>query len=332
MTAAALPSVSGQPDQESDQGGRVTDSRPAGYAHPGYAASFSTLARGFELPACGGQLLLRDIAGLPAVDASGSYPVFSCREPAALAEDVASLPQRLQQPLVTLTLVPDPLQDFSRPDLQAVFPIVRPLGEHYVVDLEAKPRKVSSHHRRKLRQAASSRVELRIETDPLAFLPHWIALYQVLIEQVRIRGIRRFSPEIFAGMLAVPGTVLFTAWDGDALLGADWYYQDGDRVYAHLSAYTAEGYVCSVSYPLMDAALGWFSTRARLLDIGGVPGVAASSSSGGLAHFKAGWSNQRRPAWLCGRDFDRKAYLQLSGGRKPSADEFFPHHRIHDYI
>lgn len=277
------------------------------------------------MAACGGYLLIRDIGQTGRRDGVGCYPVFSCSRPEALADDLAALPEGL----VALTLVPDPLLDFRPDRLQQQFPIVRSLGEHYIVDLEAPSRRASSHHRRMVRKAAAYPIEIRIETDPSTFLDHWVALYEVLIEQARIEKLRRFSPAIFAAMLKVPGTLLFTAWEGADLLGADWYLVDADRVYAHLSAYSLKGYARSVSYPMMDAALAYFTSRARVLDLGGVPTLAASGN--GLAHFKAGWSTGRLPAYLCGVDLHREAYLALSQGRPPSADEFFPHYRVGDY-
>lgn len=295
----------------------------SGYASSAYAGAFGHAL--LPMPACGGNLALRSIAGSPFHDASGSYPVFSCPRPRNLAEDISELPVGL----VALSMVPDPLLDFGPPDLRGSFPLVRPLGEHYVVALDGHRRGPSSHHRRMLRRAARYRIECRREAAPAAFLDRWVDLYATLVQRAGIRGLRRFSKSIFRAMLSVPGTVVFTGWEDDELLGADWYYQDEDRVYAHLSAYTHRGYECSASYPMLDAAITHFRGRASIIDLGGVPTLAAPSD--GLRQFKSGWATGARPAWFCGKAPDLAAYLRLSGGRPPSAHEFFPHYRRDEY-
>jgi hypothetical protein len=277
------------------------------------------------MPACGGHLQLRPIANSGLSDASGCYPVFSCRRPQALAEDLARLPAGL----VALSLVPDPLQPFDLDALTQSFPIVRPLGDHFIVALDRPRRAPNSHHRRMLRRAARHPIEVRREQTPGIFLDAWVGLYEILIAQVGIRGLRRFSTPVFRAMLAAPGTVLFTAWERDQLLGADWYYQDHDRVYAHLSAYTHQGYALSVSYPMMDAAIASFADSASHLDLGGMPTLGSAGE--GLRYFKAGWATGVRPAVFCGKVLDPQAYLRSSGGRPPSAQEFFPHYRQGDY-
>jgi hypothetical protein len=295
----------------------------AGYASAEYAAAFGHDV--LRAAACGGHLTLRPIAGTDLRDASGCYPVFSCARPRSLGEDLAGLPSDL----VALALVPDPLQDFDRQTLQAWFPIVRPLGEHYVVELDEPRRGPSSHHLRMLRRAAKHRIECRLEPSPPDFLERWVALYGNLVERAGIRGRRRFSTPVFQAMLAVPGSIVFTGWEDGRLLGADWYYQDQDRVYAHLSAYADRGYELSVSYPLLEAAISYFAQRASIIDLGGVPTLAAPAD--GLLRFKSGWATGVRPAHLCGIAPNLAAYLQQSGGRPPSAQMFFPYYRRSDY-
>lgn len=293
-----------------------------GYRSRRYAESLGMAARLLELPACGGQLLVRAIGGTGASDACGTYPVFSCDRPARLADDIASLGTEL----VSVTLVADPLTPWDAAALASTFPVMRPLAAHYVIDLDRVDFQPSSHHRRKLRKAAEQNTEIRIEPDPPALAPRWTELYGVLIAQVGITGLRRFSGQIFARMLAVPGTVLFTAWDGETLLGADWYFEDGERVYAHLSAYSQAGYARAVSYPMMDAALRHFATRgARVLDLGGVPTVEGGGR--GLAHFKEGWATRTLPCWLCGRVLNPARYAELAAPAGPLSVDYFPRYR-----
>ena len=300
----------------------MTRAPAPGYRSRRYAEALGMAERLLELPACGGRLLVRPIGASGHADACGTYPVFACDEPARLAEDIGSLDPEL----VSVTLVADPLTDWSAAGLDRIFPVRRQLAAHYVVDLGQAGFQPSGHHRRKLRKAAQQNTEIRIEADPATLAAEWSALYAVLIAQVGISGLRRFSAAIFARMLAVPGTVLFTAWDGAILLGADWYFEDGERIYAHLSAYSQAGYARAVSYPMMDAALRHFAGRgARVLDLGGVPLVEGGGR--GLAQFKEGWSTRTLPCWLCGRAVHPARYAALTATAGPPSAEYFPRYR-----
>jgi len=119
------------------------------------------------------------------------------------------------------------------------------------------------------------------------------------------------------------------AWQSGQLIGADWYYHNGEAIYAHLSAYSQEGYAASVSYPMMDFALSQFSGEARFLDLGGVP--AGGSSSSGLAYFKAGWSDLCMPAWFYGCALHPKAYVEMGGDSDMARGGFFPSYRRADF-
>ena len=143
-----------------------------GYASEAYARSFAEGAEIMLLAGCRGYLLLRPIAGSRYRDAAGSYPLFCCEAWRSLASDV----QKLPGDLVTLTLVTDPLCDLSRADLADIFDIVRPLPDHYIIDL-ASQQKPARHHRRKIRQALRSGSRIIIEDEPAAFLQRWLGLY-----------------------------------------------------------------------------------------------------------------------------------------------------------
>ena len=297
-----------------------------GYRNRDYALALGMTSRLLPLAASGGQLLIRAIDDTGHSDACGSYPVFACKDPARLEDDLASLPGDL----ITATIVLDPLSSWDLGTLAPLLQVVRPLADHFVIDLDDPRRQPSSHHRRKLRQAAAHNTDIRIEADAVALAPQWTRLYDVLIEQVGITGLRRFSGEIFARMLAVPGTVLFTAWDGRNLLGADWYFEDGDRIYAHLSAYSRAGYARAVSYPMMDAALQHFAARgARVLDLGGVPLVEGGGR--GLAQFKQGWATRTLPCWLCGRVLNPIVYATLTAAASPASAGYFPRYRFGEF-
>ena len=297
-----------------------------GYQSAVYAVALGMARRVQALPACGGHLLLRAIAGSDQHDACGAYPVFSCRTPARLGDDI----EALGQSLVSVTLVADPLLDWDRALLERSFEVVRPLGAHYVIDIGKPDFRPSPHHGRALRRAAVHDIEFRIDACPVGFAPAWSRLYELLVEHAGISGLRRFSEAIFGRMLAVPGTVVVTAWERDELLGADWYFEDGERAYAHLSAYSKAGYARAASYPMMDAALRHFAGRgARLMDLGGVPVVGGGGE--GLARFKEGWSTRTLPSWLCGRRLNPTLYDQLCLQTGTQAVDYFPAYRLGEY-
>jgi hypothetical protein len=75
------------------------DDEATGYSHPAYAASLSEFGAPLELPRSGGWLLRRAIPGSDACDAMGPYPLFACRSPAGLAEDLRELDGRRKRPL-----------------------------------------------------------------------------------------------------------------------------------------------------------------------------------------------------------------------------------------
>lgn len=300
---------------------------PRGYAHPGYVESFSSLGEAWGLPSCHGALLLRPVGDGRARDAVGSYPMFSCGRPDALLDDLRSLVSDSGQNLVTVSLVADPLQAFDMKELDLFFPIKRALGDHYAVELEHWKTALAKHHRRKIRKATTAGVEIRIEAEPVSFISHWNRLYGHLAETLNIQGLRRFSDEIFASMIQVPGVTLVVAWLGHEPIGADWYFADEDRVYAHLSAYSPEGYERSISYPMMAFALEYFQDRARILDLGGVP--RAADGGEGLAYFKAGWATRQVPAFFWGKVVDPDRYRSLCGGESDSL--FFPAYRASEF-
>lgn len=296
-----------------------------GYASKAYARSFAEGAEIMLLAGCRGYLLLRPIAGSLYRDAAGCYPVFCCEAWRSLAGDL----QKLPGDLVTLTLVTDPFCDLSRADLADTFDIVHPLSDHYIIDL-ASHQKPAHHHQRKIRQALRSGSRIVIEDEPAAFLQRWLDLYSTLIARRGITGLRRFSPSIFAAQLEVPGAAIVSCWSGTTLLGADWYYQQGERVYAHLSSYSEEGYAIGASYGMLAAAIDYFKPRASVIDLGGVPRLTGSGTEG-LQHFKSGWTKCTLSTYLCGIEGMPDEYRRLNGGRMPAASEFFPLYRLGDY-
>ena len=295
-----------------------------GYASKAYAQSYGEYAHVVDLPASGGHLLRRPIPGSPLFDLASSYPIFSCADWHGLAADIAGL----ASDIVALAVVPDCFCPISEADLRQLFRIVRPLSPHYIIDL-GEPPAPSKHHRRKLRQAPSD-IDIAVVADPMSMVTAWNGLYGELIRRHDIRGLRRFSPAIFAAQLQVPGAVLIAAQKDGRVLGIDWYYHNGPHVFAHLSAYSEEGYAHSVSYPMMAAGIAHFASRAEAIDIGGVP-LLSSGQTDGMGAFKAGWATRPLPSFFCGSDLLPDAYRRISGGRSSSESEFFPHYRASEF-
>ena len=293
-----------------------------GYRSAAYAAA-AALA-GFGTPEAlgrtGGHVLRRAIPGSDRTDLAGPYPLFCCADWAALGPALADLPG---DP-VSLTLVADPHCPLSAAELGRHFDLCRVFHDHYLIDL-TRPLAPGRHHRRKLRRPCRARLEAGPADPGLA--AGWVALYGELARRKSITDMRAFTAQSLAAQLAVPGAHLVTAWAGERLIGADLYYLDGPVAIAHLSAYAAEGYAQSVSYPMIAAAAEYFAARAEVIDLGGAPSGPAGA---GIADFKRGWTDVTRPSHLCGRVLDAEAYAALSRGRDRGAG-YFPAYRSGEF-
>jgi hypothetical protein len=290
------------------------------YAHPAYAQALFEFGKPVLLEQCGGWLLERPIPGSDARDAMGCYPLFSCRDWSGLAADLAGLAGAL----VTASLVADPFGPCDTRELSQVFDVVRPMKEHYIVDLSRPIEAIASkHHRYSVRRAFAS-VSVSLSHDPSAQLDDWLRLYGTLSRRKGLRGIRAFSPESFRRQHGVPGTTLFTAVVHAKTVGAHWFYVDGGVAYSHLAAFDEEGYRVGASYALQWAAIEHLSGVAAWLDLGGAPGTSDSAEHG-LASFKRGWSTHRARAHLCGRILDPDRYASLS--KDCERDDYFPSYR-----
>jgi hypothetical protein len=288
-----------------------------GYRSAAYADSLAALGRALPLGDTGGFVIEREIAGSNAVDLMGPYPLLSCTHWDALGEALAGFGANA----VSLTLVTDPFCPLSAGRLAAIFPLCRPLHDHYLIDLEAPPA-LSRHHQRKLRRVGA--VELRAGPAQTSDLDDWVRLYDVLIARNSIEDLRKFNRESFRHQLSVPGAHLVSAWEQGEMVGADLYYQDRGFVFAHLSAYSERGYAQSVSYPMMGCAIEYFRGKSEFIDLGGVP-----TGASGLLEFKAGWTGVTRPSYLCGKVLNPARYAELCKGLAETA--YFPAYRQSDF-
>jgi hypothetical protein len=300
----------------------IHDNQPAlGYADRRYADSLAEFGTVRELPRCKGWLLERSIAGWPDRDATGCYPLFSCRDWSRLDEDIAAV----GTDWLTLALVADPMGATTRAGLERCFDFVRPFKDHYVTNLERPlDRIVSSHHRRYARRALRDLDIERCET-PVAYLDEWNELYGQLRQTHGLAGIRAFSREAFHQQLLIPGLVMFRASRNRQTAGLHLWLQHGDVAYGHLGVTNDLGYQYAAAYGLYWFAFEWFSSRVAWLHLGGRAGVAADDD--GLASFKRGGATETRTAYFCGRCFDSDRYAEITRIRGVEPGSFFPAYR-----
>ncbi len=172
-----------------------------GYASLAYAHSLADAPDLVALPNAGGHLVARAIEpGLR--DLANAYPMFGCRNWRALGPDIRALEGRF----VSATIATDPFADVALSELEAAFDIVRPLHQHFIVELDGgTSSRISRHHRRKLR-TASAATDVRIEIAPpdASLFEHWVRLYQTLVERKHITDMRAFSQSIFARQIGTP--------------------------------------------------------------------------------------------------------------------------------
>lgn len=300
----------------------------SGYLHSGYAESLS----GFGVPRALVQskswMLTRPILGSPYEDAMGAYPLFVCQDWSHLQDDL----EQIGEELVCVSLVTDPFGSYEANHLRQCFPdVVTPFKEHFVADLSRPPETfVHAHHRRNARRALRE-VDIEKCSNPVDFLDEWTALYRALVERHGITGIAAFSRASFARQLMVPGMVAFRAVRDDTTVGMLLWYEQENRAYYHLGAYSPLGYDLRASFALFDYSIKYFAERQfQWLNLGAGAGLGASLESG-LNRFKQGWSTGTRTAYFCGRIFDRKKYQELVLAKNVPSTEYFPAYRLGEF-
>ena len=292
------------------------------YAGPRYAEALAEWGTPVELGGSAGWLLEQPIEVSALHDARGCYPVFSCRDWQGLPADL----KRLDEKLVSVTVVTDPLAEPDAELLRKAFPDVsRPYKQHFVVDLSAGASALSLHHRRNVKRALQH-VELQVCAAPEQHLQEWLTLYAGLRERHQIRGIAAFSSESFRKQLQLPGLRMFRASIAGQTIGLNLWMAGEVNGYYHLGAYSAQGYRAGAAYALFWFAIGHFRQRGlKWLNLGAGAG-AVESVDDGLSRFKRGWATGTKTAYLCGRICNRAAYLLLAA-RASSSPAFFPAYR-----
>lgn len=297
-----------------------------GYLHPLYAESFAEIGTPVYLPRSGGWLVRRAIPGTPYDDAMGTYPMFFCENWAALIEDI----EALKDVLVSLLLVISPLSNFPTADFQDYFEICKPYKDHFILDLSSPLRGSISDNKRKLARRALHRLEVHLDTAPSKYLDEWDQLYACLIRRHNIQGLRAFSRQSFAHQLAIPNTHYFRVLQQGRCVGGNLYYVQGDTAYAHLSAFTDEGYAAGAPYAVKWAAIRYFSRFLKWVNFGG--GTAGSKDPrNGLELFKQGWSNITKQAYLCGKILNPGVYAELREKSGSQDSAWFPAYRAGEF-
>jgi hypothetical protein len=298
----------------------------AGYAHPNYARALEAVGRPRRLARSGGWILEREIPGTSYRDAMGCYPVFACQEWSRLREDL----EVLGTDLVSLAVVPDPFGGYELSDLRDCFEVAKPFKDHVVVDLSRPREDVVSRHHRKIARRALRHLEVERCTSPAEYGDDWVRLYEHLVRRHAVRGVAAFSPDSLCQQLEVPGASFFIAMYRGQIVGGALAYQQGDIVYAHLTAFDETGYELSAAYGLKWRQLEYYADKARWFTLGGVPGVKDKGADG-LRRFKQGWSPETRTAYFCGRVFDGQVYDDLSQNTESGTDGYFPAYRAGEF-
>lgn len=303
--------------------GAGREERVGGYLHPLYAEALCGVGPPLPLPASGGMLLVRPIAGSRFQDAVGCYPLFACTDWKGLRDDL----EGLEGELVSVAMVADPFGDHDEALLRRCFPdVCFAYKDHYVIDLRrASGGFVSNHHARNVRKAMR-RVHVELCETPESHVDEWVELYSHLMSLRQIRGVAAFSRDSLERQLQVPGLVMLRALgDGDTVGMILWYVQ-GEVGYYHLAAYSPTGYRLGASFALFTASIDYFRLRLRWLSLGGGAGVHASQGDS-LARFKSGWATGVLTAYFCGRILHRSRYEALAARLGCPEANYFPIYR-----
>ncbi len=276
------------------------------YARDDYVAA---LGDAVAVPSWQTSVVARDFGDVR--DAIGAYPM------AVIGGDIAAgLAELRESGLVSVALVPDPLKtDISA--CEAHFDRVTPFKTHLLIDGQFAP---SSHHAEFIRRGHR---RCRIEQGPLRpWLSDWKALYAELVALRHVDGMADFSPAYFDVLASYDDIVAFAAFVGDEVASMSlWLACDG-VAYNHLAASNTLGYKNSAAYAVYDAAIAHF-VDANIINLGGGPGALGAEDSG-LFAFKAGFSNARTTAHVCGAILDADVYGRLCVGKETT---FFPAYR-----
>ena len=271
-------------------------------------------------------MLLRDIGETPFVDAMGCYPLFTCRHWDRLADDL----EELGRDCVSLVLVNDPFSPLGKPALETIFDRVIFFKNHYVADLTVATRDFVSGKRLRSARSALSRMRVEIAGQPTAALvDDWLCLQSEIQHRHGPRATRLLTRDAVARLFATPGVIVLRVTLENMLMGMHVDILAGPVVYAHLAAYSSEGYAANASSAINVFEIEYFRGKARWIDWGGNAG-RADDKDDGLARFKSRFSTGSLPVYLCGKIFQHERYDELVRARSGSNQAYFPAYRAGD--
>jgi len=293
-----------------------------GYLHPLYAESFSEFGIPIYLPNAKGWLIKRQIPDTPYFDAMGPYPLFFCEKWKALTTDLDDL----KEELVSITLVIAPRSTPSFLNFQSYFNIFRPYKDHYLLDLSLPLNQTISKSKRRNSKKVLNNVDVHLSIAPNIDLESWVNLYNCLIRRHNINGIRAFSRRAFSKQLAIPNTHCFWVSHQGRIVGGNLYYLQGNIAYAHLSAFSEEGYELGAPYAVKWTAIQTLKEKVQWINFGG--GTRSNNSqTGGLELFKRGWSSIAMKSYFCGKILIENTYQELVFSKEKTANSWFPAYR-----
>jgi hypothetical protein len=294
-----------------------------GYMHPHYAHSLREFGKPRELPRCGGWILERPIPGTSYKDAMGCYPLFTCRDWFKLHEDL----EEIESELLSLALVTDPFGGFDQACLARCFQIVKPFKKHLIADLSQNVEHFVNKHHRNYAQKSLRDMQVEICEEPARYADAWEILYHNLIKRHNISGIRAFSKDSFRAQMETPGIILVVGKLGREVIGGNIIVIHNNVAYSHLAAFSDAGYKHNASFGIYWMALKYLKEhKIRFFDLGASAGIDENAKDG-LARFKAGWSNESRTVYFCGRILENQKYTTICQQKNIGITDYFPAYR-----
>ena len=166
-----------------------------------------------------------------------------------------------------------------------------------------------------------------MELSPNINLDEWVSLYNCLIDRHGITDIRKFSRQSFSKQIAIPNTHYFKVRYQGRTIGGNLFYIHGRIAYAHLSAFTKEGYDLGAPYAVKWVALDYLSHFVDFINFGG-----GTNQNNGLDLFKQGWSNMTRKSIFCGKILDHQKYSLIVKDLNNQDSNWFPAYRDSEHF
>jgi hypothetical protein len=188
---------------------------------------------------------------------------------------------------------------------------------------------ISKGHRRSARRALRN-LEVEMLVSPKIDLYEWVQLYEDLIRRHQIKGIRAFSKNSFQKQLAIPNTIYFRVIHKGNVVGGNIFFIQDDVAYAHLSAFSDEGYNLGAPYAVKWFALQQLPQFVQWVNFGGSTNTSQENPTG-LDYFKMGWSSQTGKSYFCGKILDEEKYTEMVNRWQAFDTTWFPAYRLGEF-